>query len=401
MKQGPTRLTKVAIDRFSYSGTQDEAGYRRDVLWDSDITGLGVRAFPSGAKSFVLSYRVLGRKRLMTIGRIGIVSLEEARRLARTHLGAVAMERDPLGEKIKTRNSPVIQELCDYYIERHAKPHKKSWAEDHRRFRMHILPRWRTRQINSISQFDIIRLHQEIGENYPTEANRVLTLIGTAFEKAKQWGLLDPAATNPARGAKKFKEQARDRWVTHNELPRVIDAIDLEADPFVRAAFWLYLLTGVRRQELLSAKWTDIDFSTRIFSIRENKSGRAHHVPLSQPAIEILGKLPRQTDNSYVIPGRDPGKARVNLSKPWGRIRKRAGIEDVRIHDLRRTVGSWLAQRGNSLHLIGKILNHSSPTTTRVYARFSEDQSRVALEGHAQEILGAATTERDRFRPAR
>ena len=119
----------------------------------------------------------------------------------------------------------------------------------------------------------------------------------------------------------------------------------------------------------------------------ETKADRAHHGPLSEPALKILGELPHTADNPYIFPGRNPGAAMVNIERPWYRIRDAAGLKDVRLHDLRRTVGSWLAQQGNSLHLIGRVLNHSNLTTTQVYAHFGEDHVRVALEHHAERLL--------------
>ena len=120
------------------------------------------------------------------------------------------------------------------------------------------------------------------------------------------------------------------------------------------------------------------------------KSGRPHYVPLSEEAREILRSLPREEGNPYVFQGTKPGRHLVNIDKPWRRVRAAAGIEDVRLHDLRRTMGSWLAQAGNSLHLIGRVLNHSTPSTTQVYARFGDDHVRAAIESYGKRLMGAA-----------
>ena len=119
----------------------------------------------------------------------------------------------------------------------------------------------------------------------------------------------------------------------------------------------------------------------------------------------LLRQLPRQQDNPYIFPGRENGRNLVNIDKAWRRIRTEAGVPDVRLHDLRRTVGSWLAQSGNSLHLIGRVLNHRTPSTTQIYARFGNDQVRDALESYGQQLMGIATSktlanviDTDRFR---
>jgi integrase len=155
-------------------------------------------------------------------------------------------------------------------------------------------------------------------------------------------------------------------------------------------ALWLYLLTGMRKSELLSAKWTDIDWQRQELRLGKTKAGRVHYVPLSAPAIAILRDLPRIEGSPYILPGHVHGRPLGNINKSWERIRKAAGVEDVRLHDLRRTVGSWLAPSGNSLHLIGHVLNHSNQATTAIYARFGQDHVRQALEEHAARIMGVA-----------
>ena len=169
----------------------------------------------------------------------------------------------------------------------------------------------------------------------------------------------------------------------------------------VRAALWLYLLTGVRKTELLKARWEDIDLVRCELRLPETKAGRIHYVPLSPPAVALLERMPREEGNPYLLPStKVPGHHLVNIEKPWRRVRKAAGVEDVRLHDLRRTVGSWLAQAGNSLPLIGRVLGHTNASTTQIYARLGDDPARKALEKHGQMItpiagktfpIGAAT----------
>jgi len=159
---------------------------------------------------------------------------------------------------------------------------------------------------------------------------------------------------------------------------------------YARAALWLYLLTGVRKSELLGARWDDIDWDRKELRLGETKAGRVHYVPLSEPALAILNDLPRHEGNPHILPGARKGQHLVNISKPWLRVRKAAGVVDVRLHELRRTVVSWLAQAGNDLHLIGKVLGHSTVTTTAVYARFGQDVVHQALEEHGKRLMEAA-----------
>jgi integrase len=383
------RLTKKVIDRFKYEGD----GSSQDIRWDAQIPGFGVRIYPSGKKSFVLSYRSDGRKHIMTVGRYGVMTLEQARDDAREKLVSVNKGADPLEKRRRESQGETVKILCTQYLERYAKLKKKTWKEDERRIERHLIPAWGLKKVKSIRESDVSHLHFKIGETAPYEANRVLALCSKIFELAKKWGFVPDNFKNPARNIDKYNETSRDRWVEPNELPKLAKAIDEEENEFVRAALWLYLLTGVRKSELLGAKWGDINFDRNELRLEDTKAGRTHHVPLSSPALSLIETIPRLDSNPYLLPGRRKGKHLVNISAPWNRVREKAGTQDVRLHDLRRTVGSWIAQSGNSLHLIGKILNHSNASTTQVYARLTQDNARVALEAHGKQIMGAAGKE--------
>jgi integrase len=382
-----TKLTKGIIDRAVYDG--NEQGNDWDVRWDSAIPGFGVRIYPSGKKAFILRYRVNGSKRLLTLGTYGVLTLEQARNLARQRLGEVIGGEDPLEKRKKATQGETMQALCEAYLERHAS-RKRSARDDRRRIAQHLLPAWGARKVDSMTRADVAALHTKIGERAPYEANRTVALVGKMFELARRWAFLPETAANPARGIDKFKEKKRDRWVTPEELPKLAAAIAREPNLYIRAALWLYLLTGVRKTELLHARWSDVDLVRGALRLPETKAGRIHYVPLSAPAVGILQALPRQEGTPYVLPGQRAGQHLVNVDDSWQRARKEAGVEDVRLHDLRRTVGSWLALAGNSLPLIGRVLNHSDPKTTAVYARLGDDPARHALADHAERITAIA-----------
>jgi integrase len=386
------KLTKTMIDKLEY--TAPAGG--RDVLWDTEVRGLGLRVYPSGLKSFVLSYRTLGQKRLMALGDYGELTLIEGRVRARRHLLQARDGVDPLIEKKREKQGETMRDLCRHYMQEHATPHKKkrSAEEDRRKIERYILPEWANRKVKSITANDVASLHRKIGENSIYEANRTLSLLSCMFRLAQQpWQFLGPNSLNPTRGISRFKELKRDRWVTPQELPKLAEAIAKEESIYVRAAIWLFLLTGLRKNELLSARWEQVDFHRRELCIPENKSGRPHYVPLSSPVIAILNTLPRSYENPFILPGRLSGKHLIKIDGAWYRIRKAAGVEDVRLHDLRRTLASWLAQAGNSLHLIGRVLNHANTTTTQVYARFGQDHVREALEAHGKAVMAISEKE--------
>lgn len=340
------KLTKRAIDDLVYAGD----GASRDVRWDASVPGFGVRVYPSGKKAFVLSYREAGRKRLMTLGAYGPITLDQARDQAKLNLGELVKGNNPLDQRKERAKAKTIGDLCNEYLIRYA-PSKKSYKDDQRYIEKYVLPRWRAIRIDSLKRSDIADLHHSFVSRAPYAGNRLLALLRRMLNLAKLWGFVGDDFSNPATGIPLHKELQRDRWVTAGELPRLAQAISAQSSPYVRAAFWLYLLTGVRKSELLGAKWADVEFDRRELRLPETKAGRPHIVPLSEPALEVLRALPREQGNPHVLPGRKEGAPLVNIAKAWDQVRRNAGIEDVRLHDLRRTVGSWLAQSGNDIHL--------------------------------------------------
>ena len=380
------KLTKRLIDRLAYRGENGN----RDVRWDALLPGFGIRVYPNGKKSFVLNYRINGRKRLMVLGAFGALTLDQARNSARRHLAAIIDGTDPIEKRRKITAGNAVKDLAVVYLERHAKLHKKSWKDDERRIQKYILPAWRNLRVSNIKRADVAALHRKIGQHHPYEANRILELLSKMFSLARRWGFVGEDAINPTKDIDKFKEHKRDRWVTPEEVPRLVWAINQERNVYAKTALWLYLLTGVRKSELLKAQWADVNWARGELKLPETKAGRMHYVPLSGPALAILRKVPRLEKNPYVLPGHKQGRHLINIQKPWQRVRAKAGLQDVRLHDLRRTVGSWLAQSGNSLHLIGRVLNHSSPATTAIYAHFAQDQVREALEGHGKRVMSVA-----------
>lgn len=377
------KLTKPIIDKATYEGRVG----RRYVLWDSEIPGFGLRVYPSGKKSFILSFRSGGQKQLLTLGQYGVLSLQQARDMAKKNLGDVVQGKNPLQQRKEIKQGESMKDLCSDYLETHSKQHKKSWEKDQTLINLHILPFFKSIRVGNIKNSDIATLHSRIGKEFPYQANRVLSLLHTLFEHALKSGILPDMARNPAQGIERYREQKRDRFVTSDEMPKLLDSIEKESNLYARTAILLYLLTGLRKTELLRVKWADIDWSRKEVKISDTKTGKPLYLPLSEQAIGILQNTPKLLANPYVLPGHKIGHHLVNINKPWGRIRKEAEIEDVRLHDLRRTVGSWLAESGASLALIGKVLNHTCPSTTSIYARFSQDPVRNALNEHGAKLL--------------
>lgn len=389
------KLTKTIIDGLSYVG--DASKNERCCYWADEPTGFGLRVYPSGKKAFIHTFYFNGRKNQKTIGRYGDITLTKAIEIARKEKVMLLDGINPLDERKRSRLGDTIGKLCELYITKYATL-KKTGDEDIRRINQHILPCWANRKIKSITREEVTALHTRMGSKTPYEANRILSLLSKLFTVAEREGLVDRGFPNAAHGVVKYKEESRDRFVTTEEMPRLIQAIQNEHNQYAKYALWLYLLTGLRKEELLSATWDSIDFDRMELRLADTKNSKRHYLPLSNAALAVLEQIPRVTNNPYIIVGKNEGEHLVNLDRAWNRVREEANMTDVHIHDLRRSVGSWMAQAGNSLHLIGKVLNHSNASTTAIYARFQQDHVRDVLNHHGDSIFrsgGINTTSSD------
>ncbi|WP_447974207.1 tyrosine-type recombinase/integrase [Nitrospira sp. Kam-Ns4a] len=371
-----TKLTKRVIEQTPCPTTGQV------FVRDTELPGFAVRLTP-GAKTFILEKRIHGQVRRITLGRYGVLTVEQARAEAIKKTAEIVAGGDPAAARQAARAVPTWGDLEDRYRAEWL-PRKRS-ARNDLALLEHKLADWRRWPLTAITRAEVSKVHTAIGKAHPYQANRLLALVRKMFNLAEVWGLYP--GPNPCKGIPPFPEEKRDRFVTPAELPRLWRAIQEEPNEYVRAAFILCLLTGARRGEVLAMKWEDLDVEHGLWRIPQTKANRPHYVPLPRPALEELTKLPRLADNPYVFPGRGGRGHLVAVSKPWQAIQRRARLEDVRIHDLRRTVGSWLAASGASLPLIGKALNHSQPRTTAIYARLQVDAVRAALEANAAKML--------------
>jgi integrase len=389
-------ITKRVVDSLGY-GKNGSHARSQHILWDNEVRGFGIRVHPSGRKNFVLFYRFAGRKRLVSLGGYPEITVEQARGNARATLYTVSKGVDPVEEERHERQQTIdFGELADRFLEDHSKVHKKSARDDLQRIRDFLKPAWGSKPATSIRRPEVAELHLKIGKRATYAANRTLSLVSKIFNWGTTVGLLPTEYPNPTRGIVRYREQSRDRFLSQEEVGRLLKAIDSEPSVHIRAFFWLSLLLGTRKSELLRAKWDDVDLKSAVLTIPETKALRAgrrsapHHIPLARPARRILRELPHEAKNPFVFPGARDGAALVNVEDAWRRARAAANVGDVRFHDLRRTLASWLAQGNVALGLIGAVLNHSQPQTTAIYARFGERDTRNALEAHASAVLKAA-----------
>jgi integrase len=374
---------------------------------DTAVKGFALRVTDRGVKSFIWEGRFKGRRERYTIGQFPDWSVQNAREKALAIKAGVAHGIDPFIERKASREELVFGHwkeedgtgagLVQAYMNRHAKPHKRSWKGDQRLIDSYVPASWDGRRLSDIGRDDVAKLHDKIGrEHGHYAANQLIRLLRTMFNLAINWELF--AGNNPAARHTMFPEQKRDRFLSADELARVNNALMKEPNPYWRAYFALCLYLGTRKSELLSAHWSGIDFKQKTWRIEQTKVGHPHVLPLPAAAISILESLPSRGKSEWVFPGVGATGHLVEAKIAWKRIRDDAKVPDVRIHDLRRTLGSWLAASGHSLQLIGKALNHTNPNTTAIYARLQLDSVRDALESNSQAMIGGPVAVKKRKR---
>jgi len=405
------KLTKRTVDALK----PRENAY---VAYDSEVHGFGVRVMPSGHKSFIIEYRPHGggrgvATRRLTLGALGALTPDQARRAAQEALAGVRLGNDPQAEKIRQRASPTVGGLIDAFLEGHARSKLKAKTVGHYRIALERLRAAHgSLKAHALTRAYLAALHMSQGET-PFAANRFLATVSKCFSWGAQHGLLPEGHNNPAKRIGRYHEHRRERFLTSEELARLGDTLregetaglpwrgEYESkhapkeenrrtvlDPFAIAAIRLLILTGARLREILDAQWLQVDFERGILFLPDSKTGRKP-VYLSAPAIRVLASLPRLEANPHIIAGLKDGAPRVDLKKPWAAITKASGLEGLRIHDLRHSFASVGAGASLGLPIIGKLLGHTQAATTHRYAHLDADPVRRAAETIGATIAAA------------
>lgn len=348
-------------------------------VWCSELKGFGVRVNPTGVMSFIAKYRVNGKQQMTTIGRTDALKAEAARRRARELLGSAAIGINETALEKADRRAATISDLSSRFLEAYIPYHlKPSTQADYRRsIEKFIIPRLGRVKVQELDRAKIAEFHQSFSKT-PYQANRILGTLSVMLTQAEIWGMR-PEGINPCLRVKRFKEKKRERFLSSEEMARLAESLDEEAKeaPSAAAAFRLLILTGCRLGEIQKLKWRDVDFEREEIRLSDSKTGQ-RTVYLSPQGIALLKSIPRKEDNPYVIVGLEDGAYLTDLQKPWRRVRARAGLDDVRIHDLRHTFAANAAASGLSLPMIGKLLGHTQAQTTARYAHLAADPVRKA-----------------------
>ena len=405
------------------------------VYKDSKMPFLSMYITANGVKTFFVRKRIKGRDERLIIGRYPIVSIDQARKKATIFCGIIADRKDPIEESRKEKlNKKTFGEHFREYMDRYSKVHKKSWLYDEREINRFV-SHWFNKKLSDIKKSDVELLHEKIGkETGQTQANTLVRRLSSIFNKAIAWGW---EGSNPAAGIKKFKEQSRDRFIMPNEMPYIMKALQEEKNDDLRDYFSLMLLTGCRKTNGKMMKWDEVNFELKEWRIPETKNGDPLVIPLTSAAVDVLVRRKLAAKSKWVFYQEKNLKAHmVDPIKAWKRILSKATLEcwnkheptaefirthsgkfrsyyadytrveklqelavtegfdlppsynDLRIHDIRRTFGSYQAMTGASLPIIGKSLGHKSLKATQIYARLNLDPVREAMEKATQAMFG-------------
>ena len=364
------RITKRSVDAVKAGGTDT-------VYWDGELTGFGLRVRRSGRKSYVVQTRIAGKLCWFTIGPHGPLNPDQARARALEILACAKKGIDPRDADARREAEPSMADLGRRFLEEYVPVHcKPSTREEYRRsVRLFVDPVIGGLRVPEVQRKDIAALHHGLRDK-PYQANRTLGVLSKMFSLAEVWGWR-PDGSNPCRHVKRYKEHKRERFLSPEETERLGQVLrEAEEEmPSAVAAFRLLLLTGCRMSEIRDLRWDYV--KDDCIELPDAKTG-GRVVPLGPEARAVLSAIPRDEDNPWVIAGRLPGSHLTDLQRPWRRIRKQAGLEGVRIHDLRHSFASRALALGESLTMIGKLLGHTQVQTTARYAHLARDSIQTA-----------------------
>ena len=398
----PTKFnfTKKWIEDVQPSES-DKAQY-----WDSKSRGLYLQVSKAGVKSFYVRRKVHGHSERLFLGRFPELTVEQARNKVAEFHSSLAQGKNLAQARRADFAEMSLGELFAEYIERHAKKSRKTSDEIQKNFERSF-SHWKNRKLSSISNEETEHIHRSIGEDRgPYAANRALELLRALFNKAVEWKHFK--GENPTDTVTMYAEQSRVRILQADEFERFFTALNEETDQDIRDFVMLSLLTGARKTNVLSMSWADIDLRAAIWTIpgEQSKNSQAHTIPLTEEEMQILKRrrkdqekerqrkpqTPDQAHNHFVFYGTGRTGHLVEPKRAWNSLLKRAEIENLHLHDLRRSMASWMANSGANVALIQSAMNHKDlKTTLTVYAHTVKDAERNAREKAHALMLGHKT----------
>lgn len=348
--------------------------------YDTAVTGLCLRVTSTGIKTYVLYRRVNGKPSRINLGRMRALTLAGARDAAHQLNGQLAAGVDVVKKRKESRKKHVtVGQLFTIWLNSAKARKLKTWQGDKRLWELHLKTRLSNREAICITTADVQKIADNMASKHPRTANKVTDLIRRIFNTAAKKGFF--TGQNPSRFIDRQPEYSRERFLRPDEIPRFLAAVYQEGPPW-RGYFLMLLYTGARRATVSSMRWQDIDMTDYVWHIPAwaSKNGKSLCVPLVAEAIQVLNELLKTSTNGWVFPSDFSKSGHLETpTKPWRRICERADLKDLWIHDIRRTVGSWLAASGASNFVISKALGHICPRSAEVYARLDTTPVRNCL----------------------
>lgn len=363
-------------------------GKKKIDVYCSTLPGFILECRANGGKTYAFRYRdEHGRQRQYKIADAADITFDKAKKMAVKIRSRVVVGENPAADKAEKRAIPMYSEIADKYIA-HIATYQRSWKQTKALMHNHVLPRWGKLRLTEIHQTDVaVWLAEKAAAGYkPASVERMRVNFQHSLRMAKVWNY--PGSDhNPVAGLPRVPlNNAVDRRLTQDEVKRLQKAVASSQNTQLKYLVGMLLLTGARVSELTNARWADVDLEKRSWRIPMSKTGKARYVPLSQPAIEMLNQLPRFPDCDYLIPNPKTKRPFVHFFLAWDYARKKAGLADVRIHDLRHANASFLINAGVDLYTVGKILGHNSAKTTARYSHLANDTLLAAVEAGAAGI---------------
>ena len=384
-------MAKLNFTKKALTELRPPGGSQRAYYFDKTVRGLGLAVTPGGRKSFILYRKIQGRPERISIGPFPDLSIDQARGMASELNSRIARGENPAEEKRAVGQRATLGEIFEQYLERHLNIHTRRWQDAEGIFKLY-LSHWRTRAAADIRPADVAALHAKLGrERGQYTANRAVELLRAAFNRAAKWGYTGP---NPARGVTPFREQSRERFLRAHELPAFFEALAQDENATARDFLLICLLTGARSGNVKAMRWDQVSLERATWAIPTTKSGDPHVAVLAPAAVALLEERWKTATGPWVFPGDGRTGHIRNPKGCWKRVLKRANLQDLRLHDLRRTLGSWQAATGASLPIIGKTLGHKSLSATAVYARLDLEPVRAAVDKATVALLEAANQPR-------
>ena len=369
-------MATIKLTQSLVSQTQCPDGRGKVELSDTTSKGLFLEIRKTGGKTFYLRYtNKRGRQLQYRIGDAKVISLAQARKVAMEHKGQIQMGIDPTESRKADRLVPTFaQFITDQYLP-HVKAYKKSWETDVSLLKNHLLPRLGRCYMDAITRQDIVKMHSDrkAAGAAAGSANRLLIMMRYIFNLALRWevsGLKD----NPTKNVPMMPENnKRERYLSVDEARTLYEAVCKSDNKMLAYIIPMLILTGARKREVLDARWQDFDFKRRSWRIHTTKTGKPRHVPLSDGVMALLTALARIDQVDHVFANPKTRKPFVSIFSAWSTARKKAGLEDVRVHDLRHSFASLLINSGRSLYEVQTLLGHTQTRTTQRYAHLAPE----------------------------